>query len=81
MAVLHACNHARLDDQGLSYFNFMLDDYHIKPNQEIYGCVVGLLGRAGRVEEAYQLIRNMPFMADESVWGALLGVCKAHNLS
>ncbi|KAF9661616.1 hypothetical protein SADUNF_Sadunf19G0087400 [Salix dunnii] len=26
----------------------MFDDYHIKPNQEIYGCVVGLLGRAGR---------------------------------
>ncbi|KAJ6353256.1 hypothetical protein OIU76_002299 [Salix suchowensis] len=23
----------------------------------------------------------MPFMADESVWGALLGACKAHNLS
>ncbi|KAJ6306032.1 hypothetical protein OIU78_021375 [Salix suchowensis] len=81
MAVLHACNHAGLVDQGLRYFNCMLDDYHIKPNQEIYGCVVGLLGRAGRVEEAYQLIRSMPFMADESVWGALLGACKAHNLS
>ncbi|KAJ6397315.1 hypothetical protein OIU77_018345 [Salix suchowensis] len=81
MAVLHACNHAGLVDQGLRYFNCMLDDYHIKPNQEIYGCVVGLLGRAGRVEEAYQLIRSMPFLADESVWGALLGACKAHNLS
>ncbi|KAG6773076.1 hypothetical protein POTOM_020330 [Populus tomentosa] len=81
MAVLHACSHAGLVDQGLRYFNCMLDDYHIKPNQEIYGCGVGLLGRAGRVEEAYHLIRSMPFMADESVWGALLGACKAHNLS
>ncbi|KAL3591070.1 hypothetical protein D5086_009710 [Populus alba] len=81
MAVLHACSHAGLVDQGLRYFNCMLDDYHFKPNQEIYGCVVGLLGRAGRVEEAYHLIRSMPFMADESVWGALLGACKAHNLS
>jgi pentatricopeptide repeat protein len=59
----------------------MINDYHIKPNQEIYGCVVDLLGRPGRVEEAYQLIRSMPFMADESVWGALLGACKAHNFS
>ncbi|CAK7340508.1 unnamed protein product [Dovyalis caffra] len=81
MAVLSACSHAGLVDQGLRYFNCMMDDYHIKPNQEIYGCVVDLLGRAGRVEEAYQLIRSMPFMADESVWGALLGACKAHNLS
>jgi len=79
MVVLHACSHARLVDQGMRYFNCMLDDYHIKPNQEIYGCVVGLLGRAGRVEEAYHLIRSMPFMADEPVWGALLGACKAHN--
>ncbi|KAG6751487.1 hypothetical protein POTOM_043676 [Populus tomentosa] len=81
MAVLSACSHAGLVDQGLRYINCMINDYHIKPNQEIYGCVVDLLGRPGRVEEAYQLIRSMPFMADESVWGALLGACKAHNFS
>ncbi|KAJ4843683.1 hypothetical protein Tsubulata_016595 [Turnera subulata] len=79
MAVLSACSHAGLVDQGLKYFNCMTDDYSIKPNQEIYGCVVDLLGRAGRVEEAYRLIRRMPFNADASVWGALLGACKAHN--
>jgi len=81
MAVLSACSHAGLVDQGLRYINCMINDYHIKPNQEIYGCVVDLLGRPGRVEDAYQLIRSMPFMADESVWGALLGACKAHNFS
>ncbi|KAJ4843681.1 hypothetical protein Tsubulata_016593, partial [Turnera subulata] len=53
--------------------------YNIKPNQEIDGCVVDLLGRAGRVEEAYRLFRRMPFNADASVWGALLGACKTHN--
>ena len=47
----------------------MVGDYNITLNQEIYGCVVDLLGHAGRVEEAY-----------ESVWGALLGACKAHKL-
>ncbi|CAN1278442.1 Putative pentatricopeptide repeat-containing protein At1g56570 [Linum perenne] len=80
MAVLSSCSHAGLVDQGLRYFNYMMGHYKIRPNQEIYGCVVDLLGRAGRVEEAYQLIQSMPFKADESVWGALLSACKTHNL-
>lgn len=80
MAVLSACSHAGLVDEGLWYFKMMMRDYNITPNQEIYGCVVDLLGRAGRVEEAYQLIESMPFKPDESVWGALLGACKAHKL-
>ncbi|KAL5580380.1 hypothetical protein UlMin_012822 [Ulmus minor] len=80
MAVLSACSHAGLVDEGLRYFKSMTVDYNIPPDQEIYGCVVDLLGRAGRVEEAYELIENMPFKPDESVWGALLGACKAHKL-
>lgn len=80
MAVLSACSHAGLVDQGLRYFNCMMDDYNIKPDHDVYGCVVDMLGRAGRVEEAYRLIQSMPFMPNESVWGALLGACKAHCL-
>lgn len=79
IAVLGACSHAGLVDEGLQYFK-MMGDYNIMPNQEIYGCVVDLLGRAGRVEEAYELIESMPFKPDETVWGALLGACKAHKL-
>ena len=41
-----------------------------------YGCVVDLLGLAGRFGEAIQVIVRMPFAADASVWGALLGACK-----
>ncbi|KAF3453932.1 hypothetical protein FNV43_RR04373 [Rhamnella rubrinervis] len=80
MAVLSACSHAGLVDEGLRYFKSMVGDYNVTPDQGIYGCVVDLLGRAGRVEEAYGLIENMPFKPDESVWGALLGACKAHKL-
>ncbi|KAL0558271.1 hypothetical protein IC582_002826 [Cucumis melo] len=81
MGVLSGCSHAGLVDRGLKYFRSMLEDYNINPDQEIYRCVVDLLGRAGRVEEAFQLVENMPFEPDESVWGALLGACKACKLS
>ncbi|GAA0164286.1 hypothetical protein LIER_19961 [Lithospermum erythrorhizon] len=79
MAVISACSHAGLLDKGLRYFKSMFDDYHIIPDQEAYGCLIDLLGRAGRLEEAYQLIQSMPFLPDESVWGAFLGACKAHK--
>ncbi|CAK9174306.1 unnamed protein product [Ilex paraguariensis] len=80
MAVLSACSHAGLLDEGLRYFKSMVGDYSVAPNQEIYGCVVDLLGRAGKVKEAYELILSMPSKPDESVWGAFLGACKAHGL-
>ncbi|PIN17614.1 hypothetical protein CDL12_09727 [Handroanthus impetiginosus] len=81
VAVLNACSHTGLVDEGLRYFKSMVSNYNITPDQEIYGCVVDLLGRAGRVKEAYELIEAMPFMPDESVWGAFLGACKAHKLA
>ncbi|KAF5176599.1 Pentatricopeptide repeat-containing protein, partial [Thalictrum thalictroides] len=81
MGVISACSHAGLVDEGLKYFNSMDIDYSVKPNQEIYGCVVDLLGRAGRLLEAYELTISMPFEPDEMVWGALLGACREHKNS
>lgn len=81
VAVLNACSHAGLVDEGLRYFKSMIAHFKIIPDQEIYGCVVDLLGRAGRVKEAYKLIESMPFMPDESVWAAFLGACKAHKIA
>lgn len=80
MAVLGACSHGGLVDEGLRYFKLMTCDHSINPNREIYGCVIDLLGRAGRVKEAYELIETMPFKPDESIWGAYLGACKAHKV-
>lgn len=79
MAVLSACSHAGMVEEGLGYFRSMIHDYSFKPEQEIYGCVVDLLGRAGRVEEAYELIKSMPFLPDETVWAVFLGACKMHK--
>lgn len=78
IGVLCACSHAGLVEEGLKYFNSM-KTYNVCPNMEIYGCIVDLLGRAGRVTDAYELIEKMPFEADESIWGALLGSCKVHR--
>lgn len=80
MAVLSACSHAGLVDEGMRYFRLMTSDYDVTPDQEIYVCVVDLLGRAGRIKEAYDLIETMPFKPNEATWAALLGGSEAHKL-
>lgn len=79
VCVLSACSHAGLTDQGLEYFKMMKRNYRLEPGQEHYSCMVDLLGRAGRLKEAQNLIESMPIKPDGAVWGALLGACKIHK--
>lgn len=79
VTVLSACSHAGLTNKGLDYFDAMERDYGVKPGIEHYSCVVDLLGRAGRLEDAHKLIDSMPVEPDGAVWGALLGACKIHK--
>lgn len=78
-SVLHACSHAGLVDEGLSLFNLMLKKYQVIPSVDHYTCIVDLLGRAGRLNDAYNLIRTMPITHNHAVWGALLGACVIHE--
>ncbi|KAL5549828.1 hypothetical protein UlMin_000004 [Ulmus minor] len=79
IGVLTACSHAGLVVEGQKYFRDMLYVYELRPQTEHYSCMVDLLGRAGLLEEAEELIRNMPMEPDAHVWGALLGACRIHG--
>jgi pentatricopeptide repeat protein len=79
VGLLTACSHAGLYEQGRKYFSEMRSAYKLRPTLEHYTCMVDLLGRAGRLEEARELISSMPMPADGAVWGALLGACKIHK--
>uniref|UniRef100_A0A1D1XL03 Pentatricopeptide repeat-containing protein At5g39350 n=1 Tax=Anthurium amnicola TaxID=1678845 RepID=A0A1D1XL03_9ARAE len=77
-SMLYSCSHAGLVDEGLYFFHRMLESPHMKPQGEHYACIIDLLGRAGRLDEAYGLIKAMPFKPNHAVWGALLGACVIH---
>lgn len=77
--VLSACSHSGLIDQGLELFNRMSQDYGIPPNIHHFGCMVDLLGRAGRLDMAYQLIVSMSVKPDATIWRTLLGACRIHS--
>eukprot|EP00253_Pinus_taeda_P026704 PITA_26704 len=79
IAVLSACSHAGLVDEGLQYFESMNQDNTIAPTIEHYACMVDLLGRAGHLDEAYEFVKLIPFKPTPGIWGTLLSSCKVHS--
>ncbi|KAK0602087.1 hypothetical protein LWI29_030209 [Acer saccharum] len=79
LAVLTACVHCGLVDEGLELFSSMKENYGIEPRIEHYGCLVDLLGRSGRLTEAKDVIDKMPMKPSQSIWGAMLSNCRAHG--
>ncbi|KAF8657661.1 hypothetical protein HU200_059814 [Digitaria exilis] len=81
IGVLTACSHAGEVELGLRYLDAMSKRYGVEPAKEHYGCVVDLLGRAGRINEAEELIGKIA--ADERdgvVWTSLLRACAARGV-
>lgn len=78
IGVLNACSHAGLLDEGRAYFDRMVSVYGLSPRIEHYGCMIDMLGRAGLLKEAEELINNMPMEADDVIYKALLSACKIH---
>ncbi|KAD6794619.1 hypothetical protein E3N88_05515 [Mikania micrantha] len=79
LGVLYACAHTGLVDEGIKFFADMFIHHGIEPEVEHYGCMVDLLGRAGLLAQAYDLINSMPIRPNSVVWRALLGACGIHK--
>uniref|UniRef100_A0A7N0ZY09 Pentatricopeptide repeat-containing protein n=1 Tax=Kalanchoe fedtschenkoi TaxID=63787 RepID=A0A7N0ZY09_KALFE len=74
-----ACTHAGLVDLGLQFFRKMKLDYHMMPKIEHYACIVDLLCKSGRLDEAYELISNMDIQPNVVIWGTLLSASRTHS--
>lgn len=79
LGVLFACSHAGLVKDGWYYFQSMKELFGIDPGREHYGCIIDLLGRAGRLDEAVKLIHEMNHEPDAVTWRILLGACRVHK--
>ncbi|KAJ8420350.1 hypothetical protein Cgig2_016210 [Carnegiea gigantea] len=72
LGVLSACSHIGSVAEGQEFFKSMRSDYHIEPSSDHYACMIDLLGRAGLLDQAVDLILSMPFEPHAGAWGALL---------
>ncbi|PIA62701.1 hypothetical protein AQUCO_00200609v1 [Aquilegia coerulea] len=73
--------HARMVDEGYRVFHDMTHTYGIKPMMTHYGAMVDILGRSGKLEEAYDFITRMPIDPDPAVWRTLLSACSIHDVT
>ncbi|KAL2478964.1 Pentatricopeptide repeat-containing protein [Forsythia ovata] len=79
IGLLTACSHCGFVEQGRMYFSLMQREYSIQPQLEHYGAMVDLLARAGLLEEAYAMIKEMPMEPDVVIWRTLLSACRTHK--
>ncbi|KAI8014051.1 Pentatricopeptide repeat-containing protein [Camellia lanceoleosa] len=79
LAILSAFYNSGLVGETEQWLSRMRFDYGLEPLLEHYTCLVGAMGRAGRLEEAEKIAMTMPFAPDAAVWRALLSGCAQHG--
>ncbi|EOA29889.1 hypothetical protein CARUB_v10012985mg [Capsella rubella] len=80
VAVLSACSYSGLVDEGFKIFEEMKEVFNIQPSSEHYCCITDMLGRVGRVNEAYEFIKELGEEGNiAELWGSLLGACRLHG--
>eukprot|EP00249_Psilotum_nudum_P023602 c28935_g13_i2 orf=32-1021(-) len=79
VSILSACSHSGLVDEGYRYFASMITDFGVVPTTDHCVCMIDLLGRAGRLDEAEEFVNRMSFQPRAVGWMTLLGACKIHG--
>lgn len=79
VSILSACCHLSLVDAGYHHFKLMQEHNGIKPMLEHYNCMIDLLGGAGRLSEAQQLLQTMPFQFNIVGLTCLFNHCRRHG--
>ncbi|PIN16185.1 hypothetical protein CDL12_11171 [Handroanthus impetiginosus] len=79
LSVLTSCGHNGMVDKGVEIFNSMINDHSIEPSAEHYSCIVDMLGRAGRLNEAEGFLSQIPGGPGVSVLQSLLGSCRTYG--
>lgn len=76
VGVLTACSHAGLLEDGMRYWESITKDHKIEPDTNLFACMVDMLGRAGKLDEAHKLVKSMPMGPQPGALGALLAACR-----
>ncbi|CAI9752710.1 unnamed protein product [Fraxinus pennsylvanica] len=79
VGALSACAFLGRVNEGFYYLNHMMRELGIEPGLEHYTCIVGLLGRAGRLEDAENFMLSTPIKWDIVAWRTLLNACYVHQ--
>lgn len=74
--LLNSCSHSGLLKKGRHFFSTLNQHATIEVKLEHYACMVDILCRSGKLEEAEDLVNKMPIKANPAIWLALLSGCR-----
>ncbi|KAI3793376.1 hypothetical protein L1987_35995 [Smallanthus sonchifolius] len=77
--ILAACSHMGKVEKGWDYFNMMSNEYSITPRIDHYACMVDLLSRGGKLNEAKNFIESAPIDHGLCLWRILLSACRNYH--
>lgn len=77
--VLSACSHMGLVERGWIYFNMMSNEFGIGPRVDHYACMVDVLSRAGKLDEAKEFIESATIDHGMCLWRILLSACRNYH--
>ncbi|CAA2958436.1 pentatricopeptide repeat-containing At2g13600-like isoform X1 [Olea europaea subsp. europaea] len=85
IAVLTACSRCGLVEEGLHYFELMKTKYNLMPREDHFTCLMDMLGRLGKLDEAWRLLEEIEDtelgerFPSGTILAALLGNCHVHG--
>ncbi|KAK2974267.1 hypothetical protein RJ640_016753 [Escallonia rubra] len=79
LAVLSACNHSGRVEEGQTIFHVAVENENLSLTMEHYACLIDLLGRAGKLEDASLMVTTMPMKPSMRIWSSLVSACKLHG--
>lgn len=82
LAILSACGHSGLVEQGRECFFMVPDRYGLEPGPEHYASLIDILGRAGHIKDVWSLFHHMVEKGTKpstAVWSALLNACRINQ--
>ncbi|KAI3448390.1 hypothetical protein Pfo_005055 [Paulownia fortunei] len=74
IGVLTACSHSGMLEEGSKVFETIE-----APDIDHYACIVDLLGRVGKLDEAKRMIEKMPMNPQAEIYGSLLNASRIHK--
>ncbi|XP_059649701.1 pentatricopeptide repeat-containing protein At5g39680-like [Cornus florida] len=79
VGVLSACGHLGRVQEGFYYLHNLMKQMGVEPGLEHYTCIVGLLSKAGLLDEALNFMRFTPVKWDVVAWRTLVSACQVHQ--
>lgn len=79
LGILTACSYGSLVKEGRKTLPFMNSKLNISANNKHFACVDDLLGRAGYLKEAMEILESIPMEANIVMWEAIFVARQKHK--